>query len=178
MAWCYRASERAGPSSAARVKLRRAACAPAHRAGLRLQDDARSCRDGYGRYVPTASDDPAARQRPPLSKRLGPKHWAALDYLVGALTALVLFVQVRHSMAPVELPLGPGVTHYWPTGLAGPAATLLVLAAGFAVALRRRHPAFMLGVVLVDAFLVSTLTVADTSALTYFVPVAFVLFLV
>ncbi len=126
----------------------------------------------------TASDDPAARQRPPLSKRLGPKHWAALDYLVGALTALVLFVQVRRSMAPVELPLGPGVTHYWPTGLAGPAATLAVLAAGVAVALRRRHPVFMLGVVLVDAFLVSTLTVPDASALTYFVPVAFVLFLV
>ncbi len=126
----------------------------------------------------TASDDPAARQRPPLSKRLGPKHWAALDYLVGALTALVLFVQVRRSMAPVELPLGPGVTHYWPTGLAGPTATLAVLAAGVAVALRRRHPVFMLGVVLVDAFLVSTLTVPDASALTYFVPVAFVLFLV
>jgi signal transduction histidine kinase len=128
--------------------------------------------------VATASDDPAARQRPPLSKRLGPKHWAALDYLVGALIALVLFVQVRRSMAPVELPLGPGVTHYWPTGLAGPAATLAVLAAGVAVALRRRHPVFMLGVVLVDAFLVSTLTVPDASALTYFVPVAVVLFLV
>jgi signal transduction histidine kinase len=128
--------------------------------------------------VATASDNPAWRQRPPLSKRLGPKHWAALDYLVGALTALVLFVQVRHSMAPVEPPLGPGVTHYWPTGLAGPTATLAVLAAGVAVALRRRHPVFMLGVVLVDAFLVSTLTVPDASALTYFVPVAFVLFLV
>src|SRR5271154_218887 len=126
MPWCYRASERAGPSSAGRVKLRRAR-ASAHRPGLVLQDDARSGRDGYGRCVATASDNPAGRQRPPLSKRLGPKHWAALDYLVGALTALVLFVQVRRSMAPVELPLAPGVTHYWPTGLAGPAATLLVL---------------------------------------------------
>jgi signal transduction histidine kinase len=128
--------------------------------------------------VATASDDPAARQRPPLSKRLGPKHWTTLDYLVGALTALVLFVQVRRSMAPVELPLVPGIAHYWPMSLAGPAATLLVLAAGLAVALRRRHPVFMLGVVLVDAFLVSTLTVSDASALTYFLPVAFVLFLV
>src|SRR5580692_6872587 len=178
MAWCYRASERAGPSSAARVKLRRAPRGPAHRLGLRLQDDATSGRDGYGRYVATASDDPAARQRPPLSKRLGPKHWAALDYLAGALTALVLFVQVRRSVAPVALPLIPGIAHYWPMSLAGPAATLLVLAAGLAVALRRRHPVFMLGVLLVGAFLISTLTVPDAIALTYFLPVAYVLYLV
>jgi signal transduction histidine kinase len=128
--------------------------------------------------VATASDDPAARQRPPLSKRLGPKHWAALDYLAGALTALVLFVQVRRSVAPVALPLIPGIAHYWPMSLAGPAATLLVLAAGLAVALRRRHPVFMLGVLLVGAFLISTLTVPDAIALTYFLPVAYVLYLV
>jgi len=46
------------------------------------------------------------------------------------------------------------------------------------VALRRRRPVFMLGVALVSAFLISTLTVPDTSALTYFLPVAYVLYLV
>ena len=55
---------------------------------------------------------------------------------------------------------------------------LLVLAAGFAVALRRRHPVLMLGVLLVGSFLISTLTVPNASALIYFLPVAYVLYLV
>jgi hypothetical protein len=39
---------------------------------------------GYGSFVRTDSEAPAARQRPPLTKRLQPRHWAALDYVVGA----------------------------------------------------------------------------------------------
>jgi len=62
--------------------------------------------------------------------------------------------------------------------LAGPVAVLLVMAAGFAVALRRRHPVVMLGVLLVGSFLISTLTVPNASALIYFLPVAYVLYLV
>jgi signal transduction histidine kinase len=109
---------------------------------------------------------------------MGPKHWAALDYLAGAFTVLVLFVQVRRGLTQSNFPPGFGVTRYWPMSLTGPAAVLLVLAAGFAVALRRRHPVVMLGVLLVGAFLISTLTVPDASALTYFLPVAYVLYLV
>ncbi|HJY60495.1 MAG TPA: hypothetical protein VJ418_29290, partial [Streptosporangiaceae bacterium] len=126
----------------------------------------------------TTSDNPATRQRPPLTKRLGPKHWAALDYMAGGLTTLILFVDVRHGLVRYNFPGDIGVTHYWPLSLAGPVAVLLVLAAGFAVALRRRHPVVMLGVLLVGSFLISTLTVRDASALTYFLPVAYVLYLV
>jgi signal transduction histidine kinase len=128
--------------------------------------------------VRTTSDDPATRQRPPLTKRMGPKHWAALDYLAGAFTVLILFVEVRRGLARADFPPGFGVTHYWPMSLAGPVAVLVVIAAGFAVALRRRQPVVMLGVLLVGAFLISTLTVPDASALTYFLPVAYVLYLV
>ena len=39
--------------------------------------------------------------------------------------------------------------------LAGPVTLLLVVAAGFAVALRRRRPVFMLGVLLVGSFLIA-----------------------
>jgi signal transduction histidine kinase len=109
---------------------------------------------------------------------MGPKHWAALDYLAGAFTVLILFVEVRRGLARADFPPGFGVTHYWPMSLAGPVAVLVVIAAGFAVALRRRHPMVMLGVLLVGSFLISTLTVRDASALTYFLPVAYVLYLV
>ncbi len=114
--------------------------------GLHLQDDATGGRCGYRRYVRTTSDDPAIRQRPPLTKRLGPKHWAALDYMAGGLTTLILFVEVRRGLARADFPADFGVTRYWPMSLAGPIAVLLVIAAGFAVALRRRHPVAMLGV--------------------------------
>jgi signal transduction histidine kinase len=109
---------------------------------------------------------------------MGPKHWAALDYAAGGFTALILFLQVRRGLARADFPPDFGVMRYWPMTLAGPAAVLLVLAAGFAVALRRRRPVLMLGVALVGAFLISTLTVPDASALTYFLPVAYVLYLV
>jgi signal transduction histidine kinase len=135
-------------------------------------------RGGYRRYVRTTSDDPATRQRPPLTKRMGPKHWAALDYVAGAFTVLILFVQVRRGLARYNFPPDFGAPHYLPMSLAGPVAVLVVITAGFAVALRRRHPVVMLGVLLVGSFLISTLTVPDASALTYFLPVAYVLYLV
>ncbi len=126
----------------------------------------------------TTSDDPAIRQRPPLTKRLQPKHWAALDYVAGGLTALVLFVQVRRGLAAESFAGEFGMARYWPTSTEAPLGVLLVMAAGLAVALRRRRPVFMLGLLLVGAFVVSTLTVPDNSALLYFLPVAYVLYLV
>jgi signal transduction histidine kinase len=116
--------------------------------------------------------------RAPLTKRLGPKHWAALDYVAGGLTALVLYVEVRHGLTRDTFPLNFEVTRFWPVPLIAPFGLLVVLAAGLAVALRRRQPLFMLGLALFGAFLTSTLTVPDASALTYFLPVAYVLYLV
>ena len=84
----------------------------ARRRGLHLQDDARSGGGGYRRYVRTTSDDPATRQRPPLTKRMGPKHWAALDYMAGGLTALVLFFDVRRALGRDSVPPDFAVTRY------------------------------------------------------------------
>src|SRR5487761_109896 len=149
--------------------------APGHRRGLHLQDDALGGRDGYRRYVRSIAPGGGPT---PLTKRLGPKHWAALDYAAGGFTTLILFLEVRRALARADFPPGFGVPRYWPMPLAGPVAVLLVLAAGFAVALRRRKPVVMLGVLLAGSFLISTLTVPDASALTYFLPVAYVLYLV
>jgi signal transduction histidine kinase len=129
-------------------------------------------RGGYGWYVRTTSP------RAPLTKRLGPMHWTVLDYLAGFFTTLVLFLEVRRSLTAGNFVPDFGVVRYWPVSLAGPMGVLLVMAAGFAVALRRRRPVVMLGVLLVGAFLLSTLTVPDASALSYFLPVAYVLYLV
>ena len=38
------------------------------------------------------------RQRPPLTKRMEPKHWAALDYVAGGLTVVILFVTIRTGL--------------------------------------------------------------------------------
>jgi signal transduction histidine kinase len=149
-----------------------------HRRGLHLQDDAPGGQGGYRRHVGSTSDDPATRQRPPLTKRLGPKHWAALDYAAGAVTTVILFGEVRRHLVADDLLGRFGLAYYWPLPMEESLAVLLVLAAGFAVALRRRRPVFMLGVLLVGAFLVSTLTVPDAAALAFFMPVAYVLYLV
>jgi signal transduction histidine kinase len=134
-----------------------------------------SGRDGYRRYVRSIAPGGGPT---PLTKRLGPKHWAALDYAAGGFTTLILLLEVRRSLARTDFPPDFQVTRFWPMSLAGPVAVLLVLAAGFAVALRRRKPVFMLGVLLAGSLLISTLTVPDASALTYFLPVAYVLYLV
>ena len=134
-----------------------------------------SGRDGYRRYVRSIAPGGGPT---PLTKRLGPKHWAALDYAAGGFTTLILLLEVRRSLARADFPPDFQVTRFWPMPLAGPVAVLLVLTAGFAVALRRRKPVFMLGVLLAGSFLISTLTVPDASALTYFLPVAYVLYLV
>jgi signal transduction histidine kinase len=151
----------------------------ARRRGVRLQDDAPGGRGGYGSFVRTISDVPAARQRPPLTKRLSPRYWAVLDCLAGALLAVVLFPVVRHN---VRQSVGPpsAVLRLQPTALASPAGmllvTLLVAVAAIAVALRRRHPAVMLGVLLAGSLVMTTLT--GPSALVYFLPIAYVLYLV
>src|SRR5487761_1132712 len=75
--------------------------------GVRLQDDDPAGDDGYGSLVRTLSDAPAARQRPPLTKRLRPRHWAALDYVVGAVFGLILFQSIRRGVfTAIETPYG------------------------------------------------------------------------
>jgi len=123
------------------------------------------------------SEVPAARQRPPLTKRLSPRHWAALDYVAGGVFGLILLATIRRGVvAAIESPYG--VVPYRPLALTWPLAIFLVLLAVVAVGMRRRRPAFMLGVLLAGSVIVTSLTGPETGALTYFLPVAYVLFLV
>jgi signal transduction histidine kinase len=154
------------------------ACAGRSPNGLRLQDDALAGDGGYGSFVRTNSGVAAARQRPPLTKRLSSRHWTALDYVVGAVFGLILFATIRHSLvAAIEAPYG--FVPFRPVSLTWPLVLLLVFAAVIAVAIRRRRPAFMLGVLLVGSVVVTTLTGPENgSVVTYFLPVGYVLYLV
>ena len=125
----------------------------------------------------TLSEAPAAHQRPPLTKRLSPRHWAALDYVVGAVFGLILFATIRRgAVQAIESPYGfvpnRSLSFTWPL------AMLLVIVAVVAVGMRRRRPAFMLGVLLAGSVVVTTLIGPENGALTYFLPVAYVLYLV
>jgi signal transduction histidine kinase len=112
----------------------------------------------------------------PLTKRLGPKHWAALDYVAGGLTTVILFVSLRSGLRAAQfLPTGP--MHYFPLPGAGALGALVVFAAGLAVALRRRRPVFMLGVVLAGS-VVATMLGGPAFVTPTFLPVAYVLFVV
>jgi signal transduction histidine kinase len=124
-------------------------------------------------------------QRPPLTKRLRPRHWAALDYLAGGLLGIILFTAVRHSVVqvvdgPYLTPYGGIVGYHYHTVVPGtwPLAVFLVAVAVVAVALRRHRPVFILGVLLVGSLLVSVLIGPYNAALIYFLPVAYVLYLV
>jgi signal transduction histidine kinase len=133
---------------------------------------------GYGSFVRTDAEVPAARQRPPLTKRLKPRHWTALDYVVGAVFGLILFATIRHSLvAAIEAPYG--FVPFRPVSLTWPLVLLLVFAAVIAVAIRRRRPALMLGVLLAGSVVVTTLTGPENGGVvTYFLPVGYVLYLV
>jgi signal transduction histidine kinase len=151
--------------------------APGSPRGLHLQDDAVAGNAGYGSFVRTNAEVPAAGQRPPLTKRLKPRHWAALDYVVGGLFGLILFATIRPGLVQaIESPYG--WVPYRPLALTWPLALFLVLIAVVAVGMRRRRPAFMLGVLLAGSVIVTTLTGPEPGALTYFLPVAYVLYLV
>ena len=177
---CYRASTRVVPSSPARVRLTQSlgqSPGLGIPCGVRLQDDAPNGYGGYGSVVRTLSEAPAAHQRPPLTKRLSPRHWAALDYLVGAVFGLILFAVIRKGiMRAIESPYG--FVPYRPFSLTWPLAMFLVMVAVVAVGMRRRRPAFMLGVLLAGSVVVTTLIGPENGALTYFLPVAYVLYLV
>jgi signal transduction histidine kinase len=116
--------------------------------------------------------------RPPLTKRLTARHWTALDYLAGAVTAVLLFVVIRGALVRQEFPVPLGTVHYFTLPLAGVLAMLLVATTGLAVALRRRRPVFMLGVLLAGSMVLTVLLVPDAGSLSYFLPIAYVLYLV
>lgn len=136
-----------------------------------------------------------ARQRPPrppLTKRLRPRHWVALDFIAAVPCALVVFLSERQSL------LAYGIAQF--SDIAVIAA--IAVAVSLPVALRRRNPMAALGVSTVTALLAPLITamVAASSAATaaavgfsppvdpvgaalrgasvYFLPTAYVIYLV
>jgi signal transduction histidine kinase len=101
-----------------------------------------------------------------------------VDYVVGALVGVILFASIRHSV--VQSLGGPyGELPYRPLSLAWPLAVFLVLTAVIAVAMRRRRPSLMLGVLLAGSLVITMLTGPQAGgAVAYFLPVAYVLYLV
>jgi signal transduction histidine kinase len=110
------------------------------------------------------------------------RHWAALDYLAGVVVTVILFATIRTNVRQVGPPpfgLAPVEVHSFVLPLPGLLALVLAVGAGAAVALRRRRPVFTLGVLLVGSLMATALTGADSrSSLVFFLPVAYVLYLV
>jgi signal transduction histidine kinase len=99
--------------------------------------------------------------------------------VVGALVGVILFASIRHSVAIQSLNGPYGELRYRPLVLAWPLAVFLVITAVIAVAMRRRRPSVMLGVLLAGSVVVTVLTGPQNGgALAYFLPVAYVLYLV
>jgi signal transduction histidine kinase len=146
--------------------------------GVRLQDDAPGGDAGYGSFVRTNPEVAATRLRPPLTKRLSARHWAGLDYLAGGVFGLILLASIRHSLV-AAIEGADGFVPYRPSSLTWPMTLVLVFVAVIAVALRRRRPTLMLGLLLAGSVIVTTLTGPENGgAISYFLPVGYVLFLV
>ena len=132
--------------------------------------------DGYAWFRAHHAAVPAA-PRPPLTKRLSLRHWAALDYVVGGVFGLILLATIRRGVVQaIENPYG--FVPYRPLSLTWPLALFLIVMTVVAVGMRRRRPAFMLGVLLAGSVVVTSLTGPEVGALAYFLPVAYVLYLV
>jgi signal transduction histidine kinase len=116
-------------------------------------------------------------QTAPLTKRLKPRHWTALDYVVGAIVAVILFASLRHSIGNAAV-LPEGVVQHRVLPLTGPVVLSFIAVAVIAVALRRRRPVLMLGVLLTGSVLVSVMVSPGSGVLVYFLPVGYVLYLV
>ena len=118
----------------------------------------------------------------PWGKSFRPRHWAVLDYAAGVLLALILFVAITHAVRQeMVFPAGarpPIAVRYYPLPGAGAVAALLVVVAAVAVALRRRRPMVMLGVLLTGSVIVTALAGSRAVSLAYFLPIAYVLYLI
>jgi signal transduction histidine kinase len=151
---------------------------------------------GYRKWVSTPWQPPPPvrlrPRRPPLTKRLRPVHWVVLDYLAAVPCALAVFLTEQNDR----------LSYLAPRGLTSTAITALVaIAVSLPVALRRRNPmaalimsvaAAVLGPLvsgLAQAMSVTLVPgqphvgevwplIALRSAPVYFLPVAYVIYLV
>jgi signal transduction histidine kinase len=109
--------------------------------------------------------------------RLKPGHWAALDYVFGAVIAVLLFTALRPELRTTVV--GPvGLVSTYQTPAAGPLAGFLLLAMAAAAALRRHRPMLMLAVTLAASAALTAVADRPVSPLLFFLPVAYVLYVV
>ena len=113
------------------------------------------------------SQAPQRRPRPPLTKRLRPGHWVALDVLAAAVSTLILTVSLRGEIIQngVFQPSIDGVL----------VAFMLAVAMSLPVALRRRRPLAALGLAAAAAALAVVL-VRTPNGPFFYLPTVYVLF--
>jgi signal transduction histidine kinase len=117
--------------------------------------------------VRTEPSPPPARLRPPLTKRLRPGHWIALDYLAAGVLALVLGVTYLTGIV-YRFAAGGWFPRLWVAGV-------LIALTAVPVAVRRRHTITALAVVLVASVVTAIITSASVPPA--FLAVAFVLYM-
>ncbi len=117
----------------------------------------------------TPSQVPQRRPRPPLTKRLRPGHWVALDVLAAVAITLILTLSLRGEIIQnaVFQPSIDGVL----------VAFMLAVAMSLPVALRRRRPLAALGLAAAAATLAVVL-VGTPNGPFFYLPAAYVLYLV
>jgi signal transduction histidine kinase len=119
--------------------------------------------------VSSPSQAPQRRPRPPLTKRLRPGHWIALDVLAAAVSTLILTASLRGEIIQngVFQPSIDGVL----------VAFMLAVAMSLPVALRRRRPLAALSLAVAAATLAVVL-VRTPNGPFFYLPAAYVLYLV
>jgi signal transduction histidine kinase len=122
----------------------------------------------YCGLVRTEPFPPPARLRPPLTKRLRPGHWIALDYLAAGVLALVLSVTYLTGVV-FRFAAGGWFPRLW-------VAAVLIALTAVPVAVRRRHTIMALAGVLVASAVTAIITSAAVPPA--FLAVAFVLYMV
>jgi signal transduction histidine kinase len=149
--------------------------------GVRPRADVKSASCGYRRFVNIQGQTarPSRPRRPPLTKRLRPRHWVALDYVVAVPCAVLLFVGISRVLTPTftGLPLVYQVT-----------STLLALLLAAPVALRRRGPLLALAAVTVTVMFLILIAVSASDTFSpsqvlasgplFLAPAAYVIYLV
>jgi hypothetical protein len=117
-------------------------------------------------------DNVRTTPRPPLTKRLKPVHWTAIDYAIGVVFGLIVFATVRTSVATAQNGV---ITRFVQSG-PGPLVSFGVAAvATIAVATRRKHPMTSLCLLLGGSILVAILSGGTINVLSFFAPAAYVL---
>jgi signal transduction histidine kinase len=119
--------------------------------------------------VSSPSQAPQRRPRPPLTKRLRPGHWVALDVLAASVSTLILTVSLRGEtlQSGVFQPRIDGVL----------VTFMLAVVMSLPVALRRRRPLAALGLAAAAAALAVVLLRAPNGPF-FYLPTTYVLFVV